>query len=220
MELATAAVPSVTVSSDAVRDPARPTPRTGSGGPGSRGPEWVADSADDREDARQLLTVLLAAVQRERARAEQFYTRARNLLAYTSGLYTLVQAAFFSALGREADGALLITSAERTPIAVAAGVGAIALAVAVLIWLLAADRPKKVTVVGGYSLIDAWFEPDEKDQRLEPLWRLIGKVVDEEETLAAANEDRDVANRRLTWAVGVTATASLVQLVFLYFGLS
>ncbi len=33
---------------------------------------------DQRDDARQILSVMLAATQRERARADQFYTRCRG----------------------------------------------------------------------------------------------------------------------------------------------
>lgn len=204
-----------------VGDPGSDPPGRGPGGENGGATPAIRPTISDpdhRDDARQILSVMLAATQRERARADQFYTRARNLLGYTTALFGVVQAAFLANLGRERAGDLLITASERHEIAYAAGT-ALALLVLSAICLFAfADRAQAVDTVEGHDLLEVWLGGQYADQ--PTLATVLGKVAAEEESWAAANSCRARANAVLAWLVGGTALAGVVELALLYGALS
>jgi hypothetical protein len=175
----------------------------------------------ERDDAKQVLGVLLAAVQRERARADQFYVRARNLLAYGTALFVGIQAAFLANLGRETvSGKLLITGVERGNVATAAAVGLGALALATVVLFMFADRARRVDTTQGDDLLEAWLDPYGKYSRSSVLETLVAKVAREEEAWASANRRRGKLNSGLALLAGTAAIAALVELVILYTALA
>lgn len=180
----------------------------------------VMSDPDHRDDARQILSVMLAATQRERARADQFYTRARNLLAYTTALFGVVQAAFLTNLGRERGGELLITASERHEVAYAAGTALILLVISAICLFAFADRAQSVDTVEGHDLLEVWLDPTGKYSDEPTLATVLGKVATEEESWAAANRSRASANAVLAWVVGGTALAGVAELALLYSALS
>lgn len=159
---------------------------------------------------------MMAAVQRERARADQFYLRARNLLAYATGFFTIVQVAFISNLGREIDGAQIVSDGERLAVGLAAISGLIGLALAAGLMIVFADRARPVDVVGGDDLVRSWFNPNDEERGVARLWVLIAKVRAEEESLAGENDARNKANVGLAALAGWVAVSCLVQLILLY----
>lgn len=204
-----------------------PTSLTEQGSPGSGEPRPPArprprlTDSDERDDARQVLTILLAATQRERARADQFYTRARNLLAYTTALFTAVQVAFLTGLGRTTSGgAALITTTERATAAGAALIGLLALIVGVFVLFGFADRGRSLDTVSGDDLLETWLDPRDEESAVSLLEALNGKVAAEEESWAKANRKREKLNRWLAGIAGFAAIVTLAELIILYLALA
>lgn len=177
-----------------------------------------AEGPTEQEDAKQALTVMLALLQRERARADQFYTRARNLLAYTTALFTGVQIAFLAALGRETkNGDVLVTAPERHDVATAAVVALGALIIAVAVLSAGADRSQRTRMVSGEDVLRTMAFPP---RGLSAVQALVGRLADEEDSWATVNNRRSKLNLVLAVLCGVVAVAALIELVLLYTALS
>ncbi len=169
-----------------------------------------------RDDAKQVLALAVAGIQRERAAADQTFMRGRNFLAFTATLFFAVQAAFIANVGRESQDKLLLSSAERTDLmwwAAIAAAGVLAALGMLLFWL---DRPRKIQAVGGDTLLDAWFDPEKKYGHEAVLETLAGAAIQEEQQWADANKSR---KRAVAW-IGLTCAAvaitALIELVVLY----
>jgi hypothetical protein len=183
-------------------------------------PRRELTDSNERDDVKQLITVLLACLQRERARADQYYVRARNLLAYASALFTAVQVAFLANLGRQnPNDNLLISNAERNDIAIAAVIGAALLAIAVITLIAFADRARMVDVVGGSDVIAAWADPDGKAKEAV-LETIALDLAAEERSWSEANDMRAKLNVAMAVVTLLASAAAIAELVFLYQGLA
>jgi hypothetical protein len=194
---------------------------TSAGGGGGMSDRPVLSGADDRDDVKQLLTILSATVQRERARADQFYSRARNLLAYSTALFTGVQATFITNLGREnSEGVALISSDERIGIAVPALLALITLSAAAVVLFSSSDRARRMYVPSAGEIATAYLAPEGRDRELPALLSMVTQVRRESEALHAANEAREKSNRLLAVLVGTTALLCLGEMVAIYLALT
>jgi hypothetical protein len=198
-----------------------------SGSEGQRRLELIAGgmnrrelTQEERDDARQVLTLAIAACSRERAAADQYYARGRNLWVICATLFTAIQAAFLANVGRRSGSNILLTAHERGDIvwwAVGAGV-LLAISLGLLLgWL---DRPRTMRSVGAQALTDAWLDPEKKYAERAVLEVLAARAIQEEAGWADANKDRKRALSFLAWSCGLTALVSVVELMILYMHLT
>jgi len=175
---------------------------------------------DERDNAKQVLTVALAAIQRERAAADQMYVRGRNTVAFTATLFVAVQAAFLSSIGREIDSRPLLSASERADVFLPAAIAAGLLAVAVgclFFWL---DRPRPIAAVGAETLTNAWLDPRGEHRDEAVIEVLAVRSIQEESGWARANGGRKRALSWVSFMCGLAGVAVLVELAFLYCGLT
>lgn len=178
------------------------------------------DDEGERDDAKQVLALAIAAIERERGFADQCYLRGRNAFAVSATLFSAAQAAFIASVGREVGDEALLTEPERADVLIPAGIGALFLVVALGLLVFWLDRPRKMTVVGAETLREAWFDPHNKHPDTPVLEVLVSRAIKEESAWAKSNEDRTRALRFIGIACGLAGLASLVQLFVLYTGLT
>jgi hypothetical protein len=184
-------------------------------------PRATLTDEHERDDVRQVIAILLAAIQRERARADQFYTRARNLLAYTTALFTGIQAAFLVNLGRaNTRGVPFITPSEREQVAWAAVLGLGFLVVGAILLFVFADRARRVEVTTADQVFEALFDPNHRFSDTPVLVTLAAQLGSEQESWAEANQARGHLNLGLAVICLIASGIALVELVFLYSALA
>jgi hypothetical protein len=176
-------------------------------------------SADDRDDAKQVLTTALAGIQRERGAADGFYLRGRNFFGITAGLFTAVQAAFVASVGKESKGALLLDSGERADIVLYAAISGGLLVLALSLLVLWLDKPRDMTVVGAETLRDAWVDPGGKYHDQAVLDVLVTRTIQEERDWAKTNGSRKRALRFVAITCALASIAASVELIMLYIAL-
>lgn len=197
-------------------------------GAGSRSKEVILAEAgqrpklseDDRDDARQVLALATAAIQRERGAADGFYLRGRNFFAISSALFAATQAAFVASVGRESAGEVLLSSAELSDVLkLAAGAGA-ALVICLVLLILWLDRPRKMDLVGADELRSAWIDETGQHHDVAVLDVLALRAIQEEEAWASSNVQRGKSLKAVALAAGFAALLTLGQLIALYSGLT
>ncbi len=176
-------------------------------------------SAEQREDARQVIALAVAAAQRERAAADQTYIRGRNFIAFVASLFVAAQAAFVATIGRESGHRVLLDTKDLDLIRWPAGAAALLLVVAFAVMMTTLDRPKGMTLLGSRTLGDIWLG-EENPGGVTRLDALVMASLAEEEEWATANAARRRALSYVTVVGGLAAVAVFVQLVCLYIGLT
>jgi hypothetical protein len=183
-----------------------------------RPPSRMTD--EERDDAKQVLALAIMAIQRERAAADQFYVRGRNFLAFIATLFVAGQAALVATIGREARGRVLLSSSDlsmiRWPAAVAAGLLLIAFTL-LMFWV---DRPRRMDLVGSGTLSEIWVDDDGTYAAVTKLEALVLAALEEESCWARTNSERRKALTVGTTVGAAAALAVVVELVFLYMGLT
>jgi hypothetical protein len=176
-------------------------------------------STDEREDARQVISLAIAASQRERAAADQTYIRGRNFIAFVASLFVAAQAAFVATIGRESGGKALLDANDLALIRWPAGTAAVLLVAAFAVMMMKLDRSKDMTLLGSRTLSDIWFG-EESPGGVSRLDALLVASLAEEEAWATANAARRKALGCVSIVGGLAAVAVFVQLVCLYIGLT
>lgn len=197
--------------------------RSGPAGPRRAAPDppvrpRISDP-DERDDARQILTVLLAAVQRERARADQFYLRSRNILTFVSAAFVAAQAALLANVGREISGVRLVSAGELKTIGWIAAGALLFVVITGAVVFGRADRARPGQATSGKDLLKQWMAPEEADAKLSVLAMLVTKVAGEEMAWASGNEDRGRHARTAARAAAVAVLLILAELVALFLAL-
>jgi hypothetical protein len=186
----------------------------------SDGQERRTLSDEERDDAKQVLALAIASIGRERAAADQIYVRGRNTVAFTATLFAAVQAALLSSIGRESAGRVLLEASVRSDAATAGAVAAGGLLMAVACLFFWLDRPRSIAAVGAETLTNAWLDPRGEYRDEAVIEVLVSKSIAEESQWARANASRRRAAKWLSRLCGLTAVAAVVELVFLYHGLT
>jgi len=168
---------------------------------------------DERDDAKEMLKVAIASIQRERSFADQCYTRGRNAFAVSATLFTAAQAAFISSVGRQLKGEPLLKGSEKSQVLIPAAVGAVLLVVALALLIFWLDRPRKMVLVGSRTLWDIWLNKSGRYDDTPVLEALVVEALHEESAWAAANRDR---RRALMWSGIVSALAGVAGLIQVY----
>ncbi len=107
----------------------------------------AATPPDKCDDARQVITIGLAATARERAAADLMYTSGRNAVTVVGTLFTVAQVALLSSVGREVNGVLLLNSDERGWLLAQAVVAAVGLFAAIGYLFTRLGRPRPHVLV-------------------------------------------------------------------------
>jgi hypothetical protein len=183
-------------------------------------PRREIDDDHHRDDLKQVIAVILASVQRERATADQFYVRARNLLAYATVLFTAIQAAFLANLGRLSGTTPIIDGAERNDVATAAGISLGFLLIALIVLVGFADRARGVDVVTGAAALESYEDSEHNHQDAAVLEVLAVALATEDSAWGASNLTRKHLTTVLAWLTATSAAAALAELVLLYQALS
>lgn len=168
-------------------------------------------------DAKQLIPILMAGIDREIASADAHYARGRNLVALVGTLFVAAQASFLASIdkstveaGRRAS---LVTAAEREDIIWwAYGSGALLL-VAVLVLFLGLDRARKVPVVGT-ATIDAWPTKDDPDEPLAIY--LVDALKAEQDRWSLGNGWRREAGIAVVVVALMSVACTIVEFALLY----
>lgn len=184
------------------------------------GDERATLDPDARDDAKQVLALAIAGIQRERAAADQYYARGRNMVTIVAALFAAVQAAFVANVGREAAGKLLLSSGERHAIIIPAIIGGVLLLVAVGALLFYLDRSRPMEVVGAGTLREIWIDPFGQHTDTPVLEMLAARAIHEEDEWSDANEDRRTAVIVVGVICALAAVAALAELTLLYVGLT
>jgi hypothetical protein len=168
------------------------------------------------DDQRNLITVVLAGIQREIAVAESHYLRGRSFITMAGTLFVAAQAAFIAMLGRTAAStrSALIDAGERgTVIYVAAG-AAVALLIAVVVLIVALDRGRDVSVFGSRSYDAFW---DDGHAKSEPMTSyLTDTLVGEIDNWTTSNTSRRRAGYVVAVFAALSVAVSLAQFVLVY----
>ncbi|HKG38480.1 MAG TPA: hypothetical protein VKB25_05775 [Conexibacter sp.] len=181
-------------------------------------PAHATLTAEEREDARQVIALAIAASQRERAAADQTYIRGRNFIAFVASLFVAAQAAFVATIGRESGGEALLDAKDLALIRWPAGTAAVLLVAAFAVMMMKLDRSKDMTLLGSRTLSHIWSGDD--NGGVSRLDALVVASLAEEEEWATANAARRKALGCVSIVGGLAAVAVFVQLVCLYIGLT
>jgi hypothetical protein len=177
-------------------------------------------SGSELEEAKAVLSMATAGIQRERAAADGHYSRGRSAVTVTATLFLAVQAAFVANIGRESGGKVLLSSSERGTIAVFALIAAGCLVAAIVLLLAWLDRPREMVVVGGKTLREAWLDQYGQHTDTAVLDLLALRATQEEDEWARSNEDRYRALKFVGATCGLTVLVVLTELILLYHSLT
>lgn len=174
----------------------------------------------EREDASQVIALAIAGAQRERASADQYYLRGRNLLALVAALFTAVQAAFLANIGRQVGSEVLLTSSERGTVLIPTAIAVVFLAATFVVLFGLLDRGRDKHLIGADALTRAWLDPTGEHKDKAVLEVLAARAIQEESEWADANRGRKGAFTAVSWLGGLTGAALVAELAVLYIGLA
>jgi hypothetical protein len=177
-------------------------------------------NGSELEEAKAVLALAAAGIQRERAAADGHYTRGRSAVTVTATLFLAVQAAFMANVGRESEDKVLLSSGERGDILIFAIASAVFLVAAIAMLIAWLDRPRKMVVVGGKTLRDAWLDQYGQHTDVAVLDLLALRATQEEDEWAASNENRYRALKFVGAACAIAVLLTLVELTLLYLSLT
>lgn len=172
--------------------------------------------AEERDDARQLIAVGLAGIQRERAAADSHYVRGRNVVAFTATLFGAAQAGVLASVGKlDAAGKQVLSDSELNHLLIIAAVAAVLLVVAVGILFLKLDRSRDIDPVGGEKLQMIWEDRYDRNPGTPRLMILLKAVIEEEKDWSVTNGNRAVWGLVLSIACSTAALVALGETVTL-----
>lgn len=175
---------------------------------------------DERDDARQMIAVGLAGVQRERAAAEAHYVRGRNVVTFTATLFAAAQAAVIANVGKlDAAKQAVLSDGELDALLYFAAVAAVLLLVAVVMLFIKLDRPRDIDPVGGEKLQMIWEDRYGQNAGTPRLMILMKAVVEEEKSWSVTNSNRVFWGRVLSIACALAALVALGETVTLLFSI-
>lgn len=166
--------------------------------------------SSDTEFTKEAIAVAMAANLRERASADALVLRARNMVAFASGLVVAAQVALVTSLGKEVADKPIIDGGETWVLAGLGGAAGLFLLGAFVFLVVRADSPKKQDMVTEESIGKAFdASPSERMEFL------LADVTRELKAWPESNETRRRQNRWLALISGLAVAASIVQLVLL-----